>query len=102
MVTGIGVIEGVECMVIADDATVGGPSASSPWTVTCSGPRRSRARARLPVNLVESGGADLPSQKEIFIPGGDLFGGLTKASAAKTPPSRWSSAAPRPAAPTTA
>jgi acetyl-CoA carboxylase carboxyltransferase component len=41
---------------------------------------------RLPtVNLVESGGADLPTQKEIFIPGGELFRGLTRASAARTP-----------------
>src|SRR5690606_24859645 len=41
---------------------------------------------RLPViNLVESGGADLPSQKEIFIPGGRLFRDLTRLSAAGIP-----------------
>ncbi len=86
VVTGIGVIEGVECMVIANDATVRG-GASNPWTVKKLFRAAQIAREnRLPtVNLVESGGADLPSQKEIFIPGGDLFRGLTKASAARTP-----------------
>jgi acetyl-CoA carboxylase carboxyltransferase component len=86
VVTGIGVIEGVECMIIANDPTVRG-GASNPWTVKKLFRAAQIAREnRLPsVNLVESGGADLPSQKEIFIPGGDLFRGLTKASAAKTP-----------------
>ncbi|HET6626277.1 MAG TPA: carboxyl transferase domain-containing protein [Nocardioidaceae bacterium] len=86
VVTGLGVIEGVECMIIANDATVRG-GASNPWTVKKLFRAAQIAREnRLPtVNLVESGGADLPSQKEIFIPGGDLFRGLTKASAAKTP-----------------
>ena len=38
---------------------------------------------RLPVvSLVESGGADLPTQKEIFIPGGRMFRDLTRLSAA--------------------
>ena len=41
---------------------------------------------RLPmVNLVESGGADLPSQAEIFIPGGRIFRDLTRLSAAGIP-----------------
>src|SRR5512139_587944 len=86
VVTGIGVIEGVECMIIANDPTVRG-GASNPWTVKKIFRAAQIAREnRLPsINLVESGGADLPTQKEIFIPGGDLFRGLTKASAAKTP-----------------
>ncbi len=86
VVTGIGVVEGVECMVIANDPTVRG-GASNPWTVKKLFRAAQVAREnRLPtVNLVESGGADLPSQKEIFIPGGELFRGLTRASAARTP-----------------
>ncbi|WP_460865746.1 acyl-CoA carboxylase subunit beta [Nocardioides pakistanensis] len=86
VVTGIGVIEGVECMITANDPTVRG-GASNPWTLKKLFRAAQIAREnRLPqVNLVESGGADLPTQKEIFIPGGDLFRGLTKASAAKTP-----------------
>jgi acyl-CoA carboxylase subunit beta len=86
VVTGIGVVEGVECMIIANDPTVRG-GASNPWTVKKVFRAAQIAREnRLPtVNLVESGGADLPSQKEIFIPGGGLFRGITEASAAKTP-----------------
>ena len=86
VVTGIGVVEGVECMITANDPTVRG-GASNPWTVKKLFRAAQIAREnRLPsVNLVESGGADLPSQKEIFIPGGELFRGLTRASAAKTP-----------------
>jgi len=41
---------------------------------------------RLPlVSLVESGGADLPTQSEIFIPGGRAFRDLTRLSAAGIP-----------------
>ncbi|MFJ9518682.1 acyl-CoA carboxylase subunit beta [Kitasatospora sp. NPDC101801] len=86
LVTGIGVIEGTECVITANDPTVRG-GASNPWTL------RKALRAneialhnRLPlVSLVESGGADLPSQKEIFIPGGALFRDLTRLSAAGVP-----------------
>ncbi len=41
---------------------------------------------RLPVvTLVESGGADLPAQAELFIPGGRAFRDLTRSSAAAVP-----------------
>jgi acyl-CoA carboxylase subunit beta len=85
-VTGIGVIEGVECLVSASDPTVRG-GASNPWTVQKSfRAAQIAAENRLPtVHLVESGGADLPSQKEIFIPGGRIFRDITRASAARTP-----------------
>ena len=71
MVTGIGVVEGVECMIIANDPTVRG-GASNPWTVKkIFRAAQIAGENRLPtINLVESGGADLPTQKEIFIPGG--------------------------------
>ena len=42
---------------------------------------RSPAPNRLPlVNLIESGGADLPTQAEIFVPGGAVFRDLTRLS----------------------
>ena len=86
LITGIGVIEGTECMLIAHDPTVKGGT-SNPWTL------RKLLRAnqialenRLPViSLVESGGADLPTQKEVFIPGGRMFRDLTRLSAAGIP-----------------
>jgi len=86
VVTGIGVVEGVECMLVANDPTVRG-GASNPVTSKKVGRAMDIAREnRLPlVNLVESGGADLPTQAEIFIPGGRLFRDLTQLSAAGIP-----------------
>jgi len=86
VVTGIGVIEGVECMITANDPSVKG-GASNPWTVKKIFRASQIAEENgLPtVALVESGGADLPTQKEIFIPGGKLFRDITRSSAAKQP-----------------
>ncbi|OLF17912.1 acyl-CoA carboxylase subunit beta [Actinophytocola xanthii] len=86
VVTGIGVVEGVECLICGSDPTVKG-GASNPWTAKKSYRAADiAAQNRLPtINLVESGGADLPTQKEIFIPGGRIFRDLTRASKAGTP-----------------
>ena len=86
VVTGIGVIEGVECLITANDPSVKG-GASNPWTVKKIFRASQIAEENgLPtVALVESGGADLPTQKEIFIPGGKLFRDITRSSAAKVP-----------------
>jgi acetyl-CoA carboxylase carboxyltransferase component len=85
-VNGIGVVSGTECMISASDPTVRG-GATNPWSLRKS--LRSMQIAienRLPlINLVESGGADLPTQKEIFIPGGQIFRDLTRMSAAGIP-----------------
>ncbi|MBO9522668.1 MAG: acyl-CoA carboxylase subunit beta [Nocardioidaceae bacterium] len=86
LVTGIGVVEGVECMITANDPTVKG-GASNPWTLK-KGFRAGQIAEEnhLPtISLVESGGADLPTQKDIFIPGGKMFRDLTRASARKQP-----------------
>lgn len=86
VITGIGVVEGVECMLIASDPTVKGGA------INPSGLRKSLRAAeiaeqnRLPmINLVESGGADLPTQKDIFIPGGRTFRNITRSSQRKVP-----------------
>ena len=85
-VNGIGVVAGTLCMISASDPTVRGGS-TNPWSLRKS--MRSMQIAienRLPlINLVESGGADLPTQKEIFIPGGQIFRDLTAMSAAGIP-----------------
>ena len=53
---------------------------------------------RLPVvNLVESGGADLPTQADLFVPAGQIFHDLTQLSAWASRRSRSCSATPRPA-----
>ena len=86
VVSGIGVVEGVECMIVASDPTVRGGT-SNPWTLRKSLRANDIAlQNRLPlIGLVESGGADLPTQKEIFIPGGRGFRDLTRLSAAGIP-----------------
>lgn len=86
VVTGIGVVEGVECVIVANDPTVRG-GAVNPYALRKTQRAGEIALAnRLPlVNLVESGGADLPSQSEIFIPGGRVFRDLTRLSAAGVP-----------------
>ena len=79
-------VEGVECLITANDPTVKG-GASNPWTVK-KGFRAAQIAEEngLPtISLVESGGADLPTQKEIFIPGGKVFRDLTRASARRRP-----------------
>ncbi|GAA5918949.1 hypothetical protein JCM1841_002651 [Sporobolomyces salmonicolor] len=74
IVTGIGRINGTQCMVVANDATVKGGS-YHPITVK----KHLRAQEiaqqnRLPcVYLVESGGAALPYQKDVF-PDKEHFG----------------------------
>jgi len=81
IVTGLGVVSGVECVIIAHDPTVRGGT-MNPYTLR----KNLRAldiakRNRLPViNLVESGGADLPTQSELFVHAGKIFQGLTELS----------------------
>jgi len=86
VVTGIGVVRDVECVLIAHDPTVRG-GATNPYTLKKALRAMDIARQnRLPlVNLVESGGADLPRQSEIFVPGGATFRNLTQLSAARIP-----------------
>src|SRR5262245_51895526 len=86
VVTGLGVVSGVECVVSASDPTVRG-GATNPYTLTKTLRAMEIARKnRLPlVNLVESGGADLGRQAEIFVPGGAVFKNLTQLSAAGIP-----------------
>lgn len=86
IVTGVGTISGVTCMVVANDPTVKGGS-QSPTTVAKGLRAMDIAREnRLPlINLTESGGADLPKQAEIFVPGGASFRNLTRLSAEGIP-----------------
>ena len=74
LITGIGRIEGRECMVVANDATVKG---GTYYPLTVKKHLRAQeiaARCHLPcVYLVDSGGANLPYQDEVF-PDRDHFG----------------------------
>ena len=74
LIAGIGRVEGVECMIIANDATVKG---GSYYPLTVKKHLRAQAIAaenRLPcIYLVDSGGANLPRQDEVF-PDREHFG----------------------------
>jgi len=74
IVTGIGRVEGVECVIVANDATVKG---GTYYPMTVKKHLRAQEVAlenRLPcVYLVDSGGAFLPLQDEVF-PDRDHFG----------------------------
>ena len=74
IITGISRIEGRECMIVANDATIKGGS-YHPMTVKKHLRAQEIAREnRLPcVYLVDSGGANLPTQTEVF-PDREHFG----------------------------
>ena len=74
MITGIGRVQGVECMVVANDATVKG---GTYYPMTVKKHLRAQEIAEqnhLPcIYLVDSGGAFLPKQDEVF-PDREHFG----------------------------
>ncbi len=74
IITGIGRVSGRECMIVANDATVKG---GTYYPITVKKHLRAQEIAeqnRLPcIYLVDSGGANLPNQDEVF-PDRDHFG----------------------------
>ncbi|KAI9747340.1 MAG: hypothetical protein M1815_004305 [Lichina confinis] len=74
VITGIGVVEGVTCMIVANDSTVKG---GTYYPITVKKHLRAQTIARengLPcVYLVDSGGANLPHQADVF-PDQEHFG----------------------------
>ena len=86
IVTGVGVVSGVECVVSANDPTVKG-GATNPITMEKNFRAMQIAAVnRMPlINLTESAGADLPHQAKIFVPGGRIFKEITNRSAERIP-----------------
>ncbi|HEY0300047.1 MAG TPA: carboxyl transferase domain-containing protein [Rhizomicrobium sp.] len=76
LITGIGRVSGRECVVVCNDATIKG---GTYYPVTVKKHLRAQeiaAQNRLPcIYLVDSGGANLPNQAEIF-PDRDHFGSI--------------------------
>jgi len=74
LITGIGRVSGIECVIVCNDATVKG---GTYYPVTVKKHLRAQEIAqqnRLPcIYLVDSGGANLPNQDEVF-PDRDHFG----------------------------
>ena len=81
IVLGIGVVRGVECVILANDPTVrGGALNPLTWRKQLRGMEIAE-RNRLPlIQLVESGGADLTTQADGFVPGGETFRNITRLS----------------------
>lgn len=86
IIGGVGRIRGTLVLVTASEATVQGGA------ITEAGVRKSQRLSQvaveneLPVvHCVESAGADLPNQAEIFIPGGEGFRDITRRSRRKLP-----------------
>ncbi|KAK6859918.1 methylcrotonoyl-CoA carboxylase beta chain [Apiospora arundinis] len=74
IITGVGVVEGVTCMIVANDSTVKG---GTYYPITVKKHLRAQAIAQennLPcIYLVDSGGANLPHQSDVF-PDREHFG----------------------------
>ena len=74
IITGIGVIEGRQCMIIANDATVKGGTYFGMTSRKHVRAQKIAWKNRLPViTLVDSGGAFLPDQANIFPDEGSLI-----------------------------
>ncbi len=86
IINGIGVVAGVECMIGCNESTIKGGSVN-PYTLKKSLRAAEIARSnRLPgIHIVESGGADLPHQAEVFSEGGKVFRDIARHSAMGIP-----------------
>ncbi len=80
-VTGIGVVEGVECAIVGSDMTYRGGSANPNSFAKSSRFYEIARENRLPVIVLnESAGAELPRQADIFVHGGEQFRDITQLS----------------------
>ncbi|MCL0184802.1 hypothetical protein M2T59_31800, partial [Klebsiella pneumoniae] len=83
VVGGIGLVEGRQCFIIANEATVKGGAVSEIGQRKNARLAEIVATNHLPsISLVESAGADLPVQHKIFVPGGAGFKEITRRSKA--------------------
>ncbi|HMZ19065.1 MAG TPA: carboxyl transferase domain-containing protein [Blastocatellia bacterium] len=86
VVGGIGLVEGRQCFIIANEATVKGGAVSEIGQRKNARLAEVVATNHLPsISLVESAGADLPVQHKIFVPGGAGFKEITRRSKARIP-----------------
>lgn len=86
IVTGVGRVSGVECVISGNEPTVRGgtmnPFTSRKWLRALDIAQQNR----LPmIQLTESGGGDLPTQAESFVDGGKVFYDMSQLSKARIP-----------------
>lgn len=86
MIAGIGYVEGVRCLIVASNSAIKGGT-MTPWGVQKTLRLQEIAlQQKLPVvSMIESGGANLMYQAELFIPGGRTFANQARLSAAGIP-----------------
>jgi len=86
LITGIGVVNGIECVVVVNNPAIKG---GTTYPISLTKSLRAQEIAitnQLPmINLVESGGANLPHQSEIFVPGGRGFANQARLSGLGVP-----------------
>ncbi|MFO7567038.1 MAG: acyl-CoA carboxylase subunit beta [Enhygromyxa sp.] len=85
-ITGIGFVSGVRCLVSANDSAIKGGSIAPMGLQKSLRAQRIALENKLPcIGLVESGGANLNYQSELFVEGGKIFCNMARASAAGIP-----------------
>lgn len=85
-IVGIGWVAGRRCMVTCSDSAIKGGSVSPMGMRKSLRAQEIALRNKLPcVNLVESGGANLLYQSEMFVQGGRVFANMARLSAAGIP-----------------
>ena len=87
MLTGIGYVSGVRCMVFVDDSGIAAGAATTQSVAKALGVLEMALKQKLPlVHLVESAGANLMQYTvEMWAEGGGMFHGLARLSAAGIP-----------------
>ncbi len=85
-IAGIGFIAGARCMVTASDSGIKGGAATPMGVSKALRAQEIALKQKLPfVQLIESAGANLFRQSEMFVPGGQTFANLARLSAAGLP-----------------
>ena len=86
VIAGIGFVSGVRCMIMANDAGIKGGAMHPMGIQKIVRAQRIALENRLPyVQLVESAGANLMLQSELFVEGGHQFANMARMSAAGIP-----------------
>lgn len=85
-ISGVGFVSGVRCVVGASDSSIKGGTIAPMGLQKSLRTQRIAFENKLPsIHLVESGGANLSYQSELFIRGGRVFANMARLSAAGLP-----------------
>ncbi len=85
-IIGVGYISGIRCLITANDSAIKGGSITPMGLKKSLRAQEIALQNRLPVvSLVESGGANLLYQSELFVDGGRVFANMARLSAAGIP-----------------